>query len=391
MIPRRALQTVADRLSEFPAVALLGPRQVGKTTLALALGEALAQERQALYLDLEDPADREKLTDPALYLAGHPESLVILDEVHRVPELFQVLRGIIDRDRRRGATTGRFLLLGSASIELLKQSGESLAGRLAYVELGPLDVLEVGAANAEALWRRGGFPESFLAPSEAASVRWRANFIRTYLERDVPALGPRIPAETLRRFWTMLAHAQGQLWNASQFARSLGVDAKTVGRYCDLLVDLLLLRRLQPFHRNLGKRLVRSPKVFVRDSGLVHTLLRLDDGDALAGHPVVGPSWEGFAIESLLRAAPERTEASFFRTASGNEADLVLSLPNREVWAVEVKRSLTPRVEPGFHRAIEDIQPTRAFVVYAGTERYARSETIEALPLADLAAELAGL
>jgi predicted AAA+ superfamily ATPase len=282
-------------------------------------------------------------------------------------------------------------LLGSASGELLRQSGESLAGRIAYVELGPLDVLEIDAAQHEQLWVRGGFPDSFLAASDRASAIWRENFVRTYLERDIPQLGPRIPAETLRRFWTMLAHAQGGMLNAAQLARGLAVDGKTVVRYLDLLVDLLLVRRLPPLHANVGKRLVKSPKTYVRDSGIVHALLGIDDREVLLGHPVVGDSWEGFAIENLLRVAPERAVASFYRTAAGAEIDLVLDLPGAGLWAIEVKRGLAARLEKGFHHARADLQPNRSFVVYSGHERYPRAEGVEAIPLADLCAELAGV
>ena len=385
MIPRQKSQLVCARLDQFPAAALLGPRQTGKTTLA----GLIAEERASTYLDLENTADREKLSDAALYLAGHEKELVILDEVQRVPELFQTLRGLIDRERRRNIRAGRFLLLGSASIDLLKQSGESLAGRIAYIELGPFNVLEVDAVTHEKLWIRGGFPDSFLADSDEASLVWRDNFVRTYLERDVPQLGPRVPAETLRRFWTMLAHMQGGLLNAAQFARALAVDGKTIARYLDLLVDLLLVRRLPPFHANVGKRLVKSPKVYVRDSGIVHALLGLDDRDAVLGHPVAGGSWEGFVLENLLSAAPERVRPWFYRTAAGAEIDLVLQMPGGDLWAVEIKRGLAPRLDKGFHHARQDLNPTRSFVVYSGIERYPRSEAVEVIGLGELASLLA--
>ncbi len=318
MFPRRLLSALASALAEAPAAALLGPRQVGKTTLALDLAEA----RLAIYLDLESEADRAKLADPELYLSQHADKLVILDEIQRTPQLFRSLRGLIDTGRRRGQGKGRFLVLGSASIDLLKQSSESLAGRIRYLALGPLDASEVGGGRLDALWLRGGFPESLLAASDAASLRWRADFIRTYLERDIPQFGPRIPAETLRRFWTMLAHQQGGLLNAAALARALAVDGKTVASYLDLLVDLLLVRRLAPWHGNIRKRLVKSPKVYVRDSGLVHALLGIGDHEALLSHPVAGGSWEGLAIESLIAAAPAGSEAHFFRTAAGAEIDL---------------------------------------------------------------------
>ena len=387
MIPRLKSQLVRARLDQFPAVALLGPRQVGKTTLA----EIVAQDRPSVYLDLEDPADREKLADAALYLSGHEDRLVILDEIQRTPELFQSLRGLIDKGRRRNVVAGRFLLLGSASIDLLKQSGESLAGRIAYVELEPLNVLEVDGGEArEKLWIRGGFPDSFLARSDEASAVWRQNFIRTYLERDIPQLGPRVPAETLRRFWTMLAHMQGGTLNAAQIARGLGVDGKTVARYLDLLVDLLLVRRLSPFRANVGKRLVKSPKVYVRDSGIVHTLLGLDDREALLGHPVAGGSWEGFVLENLLGAAPERVKAHFYRTAAGAEIDLVLEMPRGALWTVEIKRGLAPKLDKGFHHARETLDPERSFVVYSGDDRYPKGNEIEVIGLGELASLLAG-
>ena len=387
MIPRQKSQVVCARLAQFPAVALLGPRQVGKTTLA----ELIAEKRASVYLDLESVADREKLSDAGLYLSGHEDKLVILDEVHRAPELFQTLRGLIDRGRRRGIRAGRFLLLGSASIDLLRQSGESLAGRIAYVELGSFNVLEVDGDTRERLWIRGGFPDSFLAESDEASTVWRENFVRTYLERDIPQLGPRVPAETLRRFWTMLAHVQGGTLNAARLARSLAVDGKTVARYLDLLVDLLLVRRLSPFHANVGKRLVKSPKVYVRDSGIVHTLLGLDDRDAVLGHPVAGGSWEGFVLENLLGAAPERVNAWFYRTAAGAEIDLVLEMPGGKLWAVEIKRGLAPKLDKGFHHAREDLNPDRSFVVYSGDDRYPKGDGVEVIGLSELASNLAAL
>lgn len=386
MLPRQKSQLVRARLDQFPAVALLGPRQVGKTTLA----ELIVEERPSVYLDLEAAGDRAKLADAALYLSDHEDKLVILDEVQRMPELFQALRGLIDKGRRRNLRAGRFLLLGSASIDLLKQSGESLAGRIAYVELGPFNVLEVDDDAPERLWIRGGFPDSFLAESDDASAAWRENFIRTYLERDIPQIGPRVPAETLRRFWTMLAHVQGGTLNAAQLARGLGVDGKTVARYLDLLVDLLLVRRLPPFHANVGKRLVKSPKVYVRDSGIVHTLLGLDDREAVLGHPVAGGSWEGFVLENLLGAAPERVKPCFYRTAAGAEIDLVLELPGGKLWAIEIKRGLAPKLEKGFHHAREDLKPERSFVVYSGEDRYPKGAGIEVIGVAELAALIAG-
>jgi len=379
MIDRRITSELIAEINRAPAVALLGPRQVGKTTLALEI----AQTRPSIYLDLESPKDRRLLDDPESYLPTQEDKLVILDEVHRLPELFQVLRGLIDRGRRRGVRTGRFLLLGSASIDLMRQTGETLAGRISYLEMRPLDALEVPGNDLDRLWTRGGFPDSFLAEDDIASDRWRQNFIRTYLERDIPMFGPRIAAETMRRFWTMLAHHQSGLLNAAEFARSIGVDAKTVAAWLDLLVDLLLVRRLEPWHDNVGKRLVKSPRVYVRDSGLVHTLLELATLDDVLRHPVAGASWEGFVIETLIAVAPEGTRANFYRTARGAEIDLLLTLRGGQLWAIEIKRSLAPKVERGFHQACADLAPDRRIVVYPGQDRYPLREGIEVMSLAN--------
>ncbi|OAE41727.1 ATP-binding protein [Agrobacterium tumefaciens] len=377
MIERRIEAELRHLVDESPAVALLGPRQVGKTTLALNIGET----RPSIYLDLESEADRAKLSEPELYLASHGDKLVILDEVHRLPNVFQILRGLIDRNRRSGRRTGQFLLLGSASIDLLKQSGETLAGRIAYLEMQPVDGLEVPANALEKLWLRGGFPDSFLASSDRGSMRWRQDFIRTYLERDIPLLGPRIPAETLRRFWTMLAHHHSRLLNAAELARSLGVDGKTVASYLDLLVDLLLVRRLEPWHTNIGKRLVKSPKIYVRDSGIAHALLGLGSTEQLLGHPIVGASWEGFVIETLIASSPHRTAANFYRTAAGAEIDLLLTPPGQKPSAIEIKRSLSPKLEKGFHLACEDLQPIKRIVIYPGEESFPLPNNVTAMSL----------
>ncbi len=367
-------------------MALLGPRQVGKTTLALEL----ARSQPHVYLDLESERDRSKLAQAELYLEGHLDKLVILDEVHRAPGLFPILRGLIDQARRSGHSAGRCLLLGSASLDVLKQSGETLAGRIAYLELSGLNPLETGAEASETLWLRGGFPSSLQAPTDARSLQWRENFIRNYLERDIPQFGPRIAAETLRRFWTMLAHHQGGMLNVAQLARNLGVDAKTAHSYIDLLCDLLLLRRLQPWHTNTGKRLVKAPKVYVRDSGLLHALLGIGSRETLLSHMVVGASWEGHCIESLLACAPRGVSAYFYRTSGGAEIDLLLAWPSGELWAVEIKRSLSPKVERGFHSACDDLRPARPWVVYPGHESYPLAPDIQAVSLHSLCEALRG-
>ncbi len=373
-----------DELSHSPAVALLGPRQSGKTTLALEVG----RRQPHVYLDLESERDRSKLAEAELYLEGHLDKLVILDEVHRAPGLFPVLRGLIDQARRRGYGAGRYLLLGSASLDVLKQSGETLAGRIAYLELAPLNVWETGAEAQDALWLRGGFPSSLQASSDARSLQWRENFIRTYLERDIPQFGPRIAAETLRRFWTMLAHHQGGLLNVAQLARNLGVDAKTANGYIGLLCDLLLVRRLQPWHTHTGKRLVKAPKVYVRDTGLLHALLGIGSREQLLSHMGVGASWESHCLESLLSCAPRGVTGYFYRTSAGAEIDLLLVWPGGELWAVEFKRSLSPKVERGFHSACDDLQPARKWVVYPGQEAYPLAGDIQAVTLHGLCEKL---
>ncbi len=381
MLQRIHLDRVLAALNGRAAVALLGPRQVGKTTLAFDI----AERTPSVYLDLERPSDLAKIQNADLYFESIPDRLIILDEIQRLPDLFPVLRSQIDINRRRGRRTGQFLLLGSAGNELLRQSSESLAGRIAYIDLPPLNLLEVGTDRIDALWTRGGFPEAFL--EQAESFDWRLDFIRTYLERDIPSLGPRIAATTLRRFWTMLAHHQGQIFNASNLAGSLGVTSPTVASYLDLMVDLLLVRRLQPWFANVGKRLVKSPKTYVRDSGIVHALLGLKDRDDVLGHPVAGGSWEGFVIENLLAVAPNGTEPYFYRTSGGAEIDLLLRF-GKELWAIEVKRSSAPALTKGFHHACDDVKPTARWLVYPGDEAFPLREGVTALPLADLMSRL---
>jgi len=368
------------RLQQQPAVALLGPRQVGKTTLARAVA---ASHPAARFLDLELEADRRQLTRADLFFERQRDRLVVLDEVQSMPGLFVGLRPEIDADRR----AGRFLLLGSASGSLLRQSAESLAGRIAYLELTPFLLDEIsaaagGAAAAKAgrLWLRGGFPRSYLAADEAASVAWRIDFIETFLARDLPQLGVTIPAETLRRFWRMSAHLHGQLFNASQLGAALGgVAHTTVGRYLDLLVDALMLRRLPPYLANVGKRLVKSPKVYLRDSGILHALLGIRTLDDLHGHPVSGLSWEGFILEQIMAAMPPLATAGFYRTAAGAELDLVVEHADRRT-GFEIKLSTAPTLARGFWNACEDLGVARAYVVAPVLEPYPLAENVEVIP-----------
>ncbi len=385
MIERWKSNEITQALANAPAVAILGPRQVGKTTLALEI----AANQPSIYLDLQSEQDRIKLTDPAFYLRQHSDKLVVLDEIHRTPNLFDALRGLIDEGRRAGQGAGKFLMLGSASMDLLRQSGESLAGRIAYVELQPFDLLEAGAQHLGQLWFRGGYPDAYLAADAAASDRWRQDFIRTYLERDIPDLGPRIPADRLRRLWTMLAHLQGGLLNTATLARNLDVDNKTAAKYLDLLVDLLLVRRLAPWHANLGKRLVKSPKMYLRDTGILHTLLQIPSLEALIGHPKLGDSWEGFVIENVTARLKGLARPYFYRTAAGAEIDLILDFGS-EIWAIEIKRNPAPRLGKGFHLACDDLKPARRIVVHGGNEVWRLADGTEALSLPALMEAVAG-
>jgi len=384
MIERRLKKTVEKLLTQQAAVGLLGPRQIGKTTLALDLSATV----EAVYLDLEDPADLAKLADPDFYFELNKEKLIILDEVQRRADIFPILRARIDKNRRAGHRTNQYLLLGSASNDLLNRSSESLAGRVAYLELTGFNLLETGTETVDQLWLRGGFPESYLY--ENASMTWRQDFIRTYLERDIPALGPRIPATTLGRFWTMLAHLQGQLFNASAIAAALDVSSPTIHRYLDLMVDLMLVRRLQPWFANVGKRLVKSPKTYLRDTGILHTLLGISEFDGLLSHPILGSSWEGFVIEQALSAAPKHVQPWFYRTSAGAEIDLVLEFPNG-LWAIEIKRSTSPTISKGFYSACEDINPIRKIVVHTGQDDFRISRDVEAKTIGSLLAELSAL
>ncbi len=377
MIRRRLEPVLLASLRRFPVAGLVGARQVGKTTLAHAVARRVGR---AVYLDLERPSDAARLADPELYLEPLADRLVILDEIQRSPALFPVLRSLVDARRRNG----RFLVLGSASPDLSRQTSESLAGRIIYRELMPLTLDEIGArtrTTLTALWNRGGFPGSYLAPSDARSVEWREAFIDTHLQRDLPTLGVRVPAAALRRFWEMLAHFHGQIWNASKIAASLGVTAPTAKHYLDTLQDTFMVRVLPPFAANLKKRLVKSPKVYLRDSGLLHALLRIGDCDQLLGHPIAGASWEGWVIEQALAADGGRSGACFYRTAAGAEIDLVLERPRGRRLAFEVKLGSAPSPSRGFWSGLGDLKPSAAFVVYPGKERYPLARGVEALPV----------
>ena len=376
----RCLQPIVERrLAQFPAVALLGPRQVGKTTLAQAVA---ASHAGALLLDLERESDRAALAQPELFLPRYRDRLVVLDEVQHMPQLFAALRPEIDAQRH----PGRFLLLGSASGELLRQTGESLASRVAYVELTPLLAAELPTdlGTLQTLWLRGGYPLSYLAPDDEAAFQWRQDFVRTFLQRDLPAMGLRVPAETLRRFWTMLAHLQGQMFNASQLGLALGgASHTTTARYLDTLVDTMMVRRLEPHLANVGKRLVKSPKVYVRDSGLLHAMLGLSTVRDLQGHPVAGASWEGFVIEQVAAALPAGAQIGFYRTAAGAELDLVVEFGARKI-GIEIKFSAAPKPSKGFWQSLQDLAITRAFVVAPVLRRYPLAPGVDVVPLSDL-------
>jgi predicted AAA+ superfamily ATPase len=376
----RLIETLLDGLRTNPVVALLGPRQCGKTTLA----RKLAERGETTYLDLEDPTDLARLTEPMLTLE-RVKGLVVIDEVQRRPDLFPVLRVLADRR----PAPARFLVLGSASPELLRQASESLAGRVRFVEMGGFSLEEVGAAHWRRLWLRGGFPRSYLARSEAESVRWREDFIRTFLERDLVQLGVRIPAATMRRFWVMLAHYAGGIWNGSEIGRSLGEAHTTVRRHLDTLASALVVRVLEPWHENLGKRQVRAPKAYVRDTGLLHALLGLPSLDALEGHPKLGASWESFVIEQVLLRIGER-DAYFWRTQAGAELDLLLFIKGRRI-GVEVKYGAAPAMTKSMVSALTDLGLAQLFVVYSGKARFPLSEKVEAVPLEDCLQELARL
>ncbi len=378
MIERKLQEAVVSSLKTYPVVGILGSRQVGKTTLAKTIRDVSRPD--AVYLDLELPSDINKLRDAELYLRQFENTLVIVDEIQRMPSLFPLIRALVDQNR----IGGRFLILGSASPELLRRSSESLAGRIIYHELGPLSLKETGADRFQQLLLRGGYPNSFLAENDDESFVWRDSYIKTYLEMDLPQLDIRIPSVQLRRFWTMLAHCHGQLWNASKIAGSLGVSAPTVRRYLDILDETFVVRQLPPYYANTKKRVIKSPKVYIRDSGLNHALLRIRTFEDLMGHPSVGASWEGFVIEQIAALLPPNSELYFYRTNAGAEIDLLyLDHENKPV-PVEIKYSLSPSVSRGFWNAYEDLSCQRGYVVYPGKEMYPLGRNVSVLPLEKL-------
>jgi predicted AAA+ superfamily ATPase len=381
MIPRKQLlDRIALRLKNSPAVALLGPRQCGKTTLA----RLIAAKERSTYFDLENPVDLARLSEPMTALEPL-RGLVVIDEVQRRPELFPVLRVLLDRKPQRAT----FLILGSASPDLLQQSSETLAGRLALVEMAGFVIDEIPSRDLGRLWLRGGFPRSFLARSEQLSLTWREDFIRTFLERDLAQLGLRVPAPTMRRFWTMLAHYSGAIWNASEIGNSLGEAHTTVRRHLDSLAAALVVRVLQPWFENIGKRQVKSPKVYVRDSGILHALLGITDRRGLEGHPKLGASWEGFVVEQLLNWL-DHPDAYYWRTQAGAELDLLLFHRGHRI-GIEVKRADAPTVTPSMQHALADLKLDALYVVYPGTTRYALSDGIEVLSLEDCISTLVKL
>ena len=383
MIPRLLHANLLNALQTMPAVALLGPRQAGKTTLALEIAKNNIGKLTS-YLDLELDTDRAKLNDAEGYLRRFENQLLIIDEVQLRPDLFRILRGLIDIRIRAGEKSAQFLLLGSASRDLLQQSSETLAGRIRYLELTPFSIPEIHNVdplgfNADKLWFRGGFPKSFLAVTDDDSWNWRSDFISSYVERDIPQMGIKIPAAKMRRFWTMLSHLHGQQVNLSNLGKSLEVSHTTARNYLDILTDLYMVRQLQPWAGNTKKRLVKSPKIYIRDTGLLHRLLSIAKFDDLLGHPIIGPSWEGFVAESIIGRLSDKWQVSYYRTSSGVEIDLILEKSHKEKWAIEIKRAAGSKVKAGFHHAAADIKTDRKFVVYSGTERFPMPENTEAV------------
>lgn len=386
MIKRAITEKLYKALQTMPVVALIGPRQVGKTTLAQEIGERIG--KPSTYLDMELDSDFNKFSDPEAFLSRFHNELLIIDEVQRKPDLFRILRGLVDIRKKAGERSGHFLLLGSASRDLLQQSSESLAGRIRYMELSPFSFRELhdhdpSGFNTEKLWLRGGFPDSYLASSDEESWNWRSDFISTYVERDIPLMGPAVSSTRLKRFWTMLSHYHGQQINFSELGRSLEVSHTTIRNYLDTLTDFYMVRQIQPWSGNTRKRLIKSPKIYIRDSGLLHRLLNISGIDILLGHPAIGASWEGFVLESIITQLDDKWQYTYYRSSGQAEIDLVIETPLREIWAIEVKRSIAPKLTRGFYEACQDIQADKKFVIYSGSERYPMPYETEVLGLSE--------
>ncbi len=384
MIERIIFEKLVDDIAFTPAVVLLGARQVGKTTLA----KQLSARMPSIYLDLESPKDVVTLTDPENFFHENADKLIILDEIQRAPDLFRILRGVIDHNRQLGKQGNMFLLLGSACMNLQRQSSESLAGRISYLDMAGLNTIETGQENTRQLWLRGSFPNNYLARNEALAMRRIENLIRTYLERDIPQMGFTVPATRLRQLWTMLAHCQGETINYSSFANNLEVDNKTIKFYIEILIDLLLVRRIQPWHANVKKRMVKSPRYYVRDSGILHRLMGIGNYSELLTHPILGKSWEGFVVENVHSVLPHLAETYFYRTAAGAEIDLIIKMPNAQVWGIEIKYGLAPKLGKHFKQTFNDIGATRKYVVYGGNEEYPIGDDVRMISLPKLMEKL---
>ena len=383
MLERWITKRLDKSINRNPAVVLLGARQVGKTTLAKAI---IAKDIDSIYLDLERPRDRAKLKDPEAFLEENGNNLIILDEIQRAPDLFIVLRSVIDNNRQQGRNASQFLLLGSASMDLLGQSSESLAGRISYVEMNGINIVEIEPEkqNIKNLWLRGGFPRSYLAEDDETSMEWLEDLIQTYMERDVPQMGFDVLAQTLRRLWTMLAHLQGETINASKLATNLEIRRAKVNDYIDILTGLLLVRRVEPWYKNVKKRLVKSPRYYVRDSGILHRLLGISDYDALLSNPILGKSWEGFVMENIHSVLPRLAETYFYRTAAGAEIDLMIKMSNSEIWALEIKHGHAPKIGKHFNQTCEDVGATRKYVIYGGDDEFPIGNDVRMISLPKL-------